>query len=287
MNVAVLLAAYNGKNYIKEQILSILNQESVNITLFISVDFSSDDTFNIISKLEYSNVKLLSYGEKYGSSQSNFYRLFNQVDVSSYDFISLSDQDDIWTADKLITGINFILSNNISGFSSSPTAFWPNGKRVVINKSMPQKKYDYLYESAGPGCTYIMTSSSFNLLKSKLDSSKYDLYSKIPHDWLIYAFYRHSKLHWHISPISKILYRQHENNDVGANYGVAAKLNRILSIFTGKYFKNLILIREFLNMPNDKISLLKFNISNLFEIRRNFVEGFVVFPFLLYIVLFR
>ena len=36
--VAILLAAFNGIDWIEEQINSILNQEDVNIEIFISVD---------------------------------------------------------------------------------------------------------------------------------------------------------------------------------------------------------------------------------------------------------
>lgn len=42
--IAILLAAYNGKAYLKEQIDSILNQEDVAVTIFISIDTSSDGT---------------------------------------------------------------------------------------------------------------------------------------------------------------------------------------------------------------------------------------------------
>ncbi len=42
--IAVLLAAYNGMEWIEEQIASILSQKGVSIKIFISVDLSSDRT---------------------------------------------------------------------------------------------------------------------------------------------------------------------------------------------------------------------------------------------------
>jgi glycosyltransferase involved in cell wall biosynthesis len=50
--VAVLLAAYNGEHYIIEQMESILAQDSVKVTIFMSVDQSSDSTLKI-AKLKF------------------------------------------------------------------------------------------------------------------------------------------------------------------------------------------------------------------------------------------
>ena len=45
--VAVLLAAYNGEAWIKEQLDSILKQIDVEIYLFISIDLSIDSTYEL------------------------------------------------------------------------------------------------------------------------------------------------------------------------------------------------------------------------------------------------
>ena len=46
--IAVLLAAYNGEKWISEQLKSITDQISVDITVFISCDLSTDNTIKII-----------------------------------------------------------------------------------------------------------------------------------------------------------------------------------------------------------------------------------------------
>ena len=46
--ISVCMATYNGGKYIKEQILSILNQISLNDELIISDDGSSDNTIETI-----------------------------------------------------------------------------------------------------------------------------------------------------------------------------------------------------------------------------------------------
>ena len=53
--VAVLMAAFNGIKWIEEQIYSIFNQEKVNIDLFISVDTSTDGTYEYCKSIEKKN----------------------------------------------------------------------------------------------------------------------------------------------------------------------------------------------------------------------------------------
>lgn len=48
IKVAILLAAYNGSNWINEQIDSILTQKEVNVKIFVSCDLSTDNTLEVI-----------------------------------------------------------------------------------------------------------------------------------------------------------------------------------------------------------------------------------------------
>ena len=47
-NIAILMATYNGGEYLREQINSIINQTIDNWTLYIHDDGSSDDTNQIL-----------------------------------------------------------------------------------------------------------------------------------------------------------------------------------------------------------------------------------------------
>ncbi|MCI3085788.1 glycosyltransferase [Escherichia coli] len=154
--VAVLLAAYNGEQWIQEQISSILKQKNVDVTLFISIDQSSDNTLMLCEELALSEprINLLPYGDIFGGAALNFYRLIKDVDFTSFDYISFADQDDIWLEDKLQRASLFLEKYDV--YSSNVIAFWSNGKAVLINKAQPQVKYDFLFEAAGPGCTYVI-----------------------------------------------------------------------------------------------------------------------------------
>lgn len=48
---------------------------------------------------------------------------------------------------------------NVVGYSSNVTAFWPANKRKLVSKAQPQRTSDFMFEAAGPGCTYLLQGS--------------------------------------------------------------------------------------------------------------------------------
>jgi len=60
-NICIIMSTYNGEQYVKEQIESILQQKNVNINIVIRDDGSTDSTFNIISdfKNKNSNISII------------------------------------------------------------------------------------------------------------------------------------------------------------------------------------------------------------------------------------
>ena len=157
------MAAFNGEEWIEEQLNSIFSQQDIEVNLFVSLDLSTDKTADILKnfKSKEPNLFMSPYGEKFGSAAKNFFRLINDINVENYDYVAFSDQDDIWQPRKIIKGIKAIQSHNSEAYSSDVIAFWPNGKKKLIKKSYPQKKYDFMFESAGPGFTYIFKIKPF------------------------------------------------------------------------------------------------------------------------------
>lgn len=72
--------------------------------------------------------------------------LSNEYD--QHDFVALSDQDDIWKENKLIHAIKQIGTDGF--YSSNVTAFYSDGRQVLINKSQKMTSYDYFFEGGGP-----------------------------------------------------------------------------------------------------------------------------------------
>lgn len=154
--VAVLLAAYNGEKYIQEQIESIVNQVDVDVYIYISIDASTDRTLEICQQFQkiYKNIFIINEGkERFGSAGKNFYYLIKNVDFEEFDFIALSDQDDIWKPLKIIRGIQVLEKEQASGYSSDVECFWDdeNRKNKIIKKSYPQKNMITILNQQAPG----------------------------------------------------------------------------------------------------------------------------------------
>ncbi|MGJ0457034.1 glycosyltransferase [Aliarcobacter cryaerophilus] len=279
--IAVLLASYNGVKYIKEQIDSILNQKEVHVTIFISDDLSTDKTVEYLQEIykDFKNIVYLPSGSKFGGAGKNFYRLIRDVDFSTFDFISFVDQDDIWYEDKLIRAIKTIEDKQLDAYSSNVLAFWEDGKEMVINKSSLQARYDYLFEAAGPGCTYMLKKDLAIFLQNFICENWEDVNKIESHDWFIYAFARENNYKWHIDEKPSMRYRQHTSNQVGANDGLKAKLKRLKKVFSSWYREEIIKIIKVLRLENkykfSKYILNKSYLNNLlllkysFEFRRN------------------
>lgn len=256
--ILVLLACYNGEKYIEEQIKSILQQKDVDLDILISDDGSSDSTLNIVKSINAVNIAILASPHPCRSAAQNFLKLLSAANVENYDFISLSDQDDIWNTDKLIGAIETINGNKgVNFYSSNVTAFWENGKKILVVKSQPQTKYDYLFEPAGPGCTYVFTR---NVAKQLQDFISHNDLNKITmHDWFIYAWARHNSHNWVIDNASSMMYRQHEINVVGSNVGLKAALARLKKIRNGWYRSEILNLAKILEIDNAVIQLLRSN----------------------------
>lgn len=286
-SVAVLLTAFNGIKWIREQIESIFNQKDVDIKIYISVDLSNDGTYEWCKQLalKNSNVNILPYGNHFGGAAKNFYRLIKEVDFSKYDYISLADHDDIWLPQKISRAIKIINVKKLDGYSSNVIAFWQDGRKQFIKKSYPQNKFDYYFESAGPGCTFLLKQQSLKKFKDFLIKN-WTLVNDVKlHDWMIYAFFRELSMVWYIDDIPSMYYRQHTNNQIGANFNLRSYFSRFKKI-KNKWARNE--VQKIINLlkpySKNRISLnYFFLIINFNKLRRRYRDRL----FLLFINLIR
>lgn len=251
--VAVLLSAYNGMLYLAEQIESILRQERVYVYIFISVDKSTDGTEEFLAKCALSEARLtlLPFGMCFGGAGPNFYRLLRDVNIDGFDYMSFADQDDIWLPDKLSRAHQMLLKNSADAYSSNVMAFWPGGRRLLIEKSQKQVKWDFLFEAAGPGCTYVMRKELACAIQDVV-RSRCDVMPEVGlHDWFVYAFARAYGYRWVIDDYAGMFYRQHEKNQVGVNTGTRAFVQRARKVLSGWGVNQSALIAQLIGLSDD------------------------------------
>lgn len=221
--VLVLLAAYNGKKYIREMIDSVLQQDYDDFCLVLSDDGSSDNTVEILDEYELNNPgKVIHYksGMRFGNAQNHFMHLLSQFHDAPY--IMFCDQDDIWHSDKIRKTL--CKMKEIENDSSVPTMVHTDlcvvdGELNVIDDSfMHFSKLDgnrmalnhLLMQNVVTGCT-LMVNNSLAELSCSCTLPK----EALMHDWWIAiicsVFGKSGFLDY-----ATIDYRQHGNNSVGA-----------------------------------------------------------------------
>lgn len=235
--ILVLLAAYNGTEFLDSQLRSILNQQDVDVSVLISVDSSSDGTEELVDHwiATESRVQALPHGASAGGAAKNFFRLIAAADPAGYDAIALSDQDDVWDARKLKRAIQRLKLDGASGYSSNVRIWHPaQDTRSRLNKAQPQRRWDHLFSAAGPGSTYVMRPKAFRSYAAWQRSCT-TIHNIECHDWLIYAWFRQAGLRWVIDAEATLDYRQHGSNQLGANRGLGAIRNRVRDVLNGWY----------------------------------------------------
>lgn len=238
--VLVLMAAYNGRPWIEEQVASILAQQGVEVSLVISDDGSTDGTRECLAELaaRHPNVVLSPPTAPSGSAAANFTRLLVEADLGQADYVALADQDDVWLPSKLERACRCLADDpGVDGYSSNVDALFEDGRRKRLDKASPQRAWDHYFESPGPGCSFVLSRrlmAGLVPLLTQLRQRGGRLFAY--HDWFIYAYARHAGFRWFIDPASTMLYRQHGGNVVGANVGLRSSLRRLQRMRDGWYF---------------------------------------------------
>lgn len=230
--ISVAMTTYNGEKYIKEQLLSILNQTVPVDEIVIYDDNSSDDTVQIIKKIIEENdsmtrIKLCINKNNYG-----FVRNFKKsINSTNGDYIFLADQDDIWEPNKVETMIMYMDELNASLLCSNYLVINECGKIISYKKPDEFKRLGektinriefrtIIWSNFIQGCTYCFTRD----LKEKFLAIKND---EIAHDYqlLLLSSIMNSA---YILNKELIRYRIHEANTIGLNHVRATfKINRI------------------------------------------------------------
>ncbi len=251
--ILVIIAAYNDKQYIRRQIESIETQDTEISKIIISLDKSEPDVFSYVSKLVSSkkNLALLPYGMRFNGAASNFFRLISDINFSEFDYVALSDQDDIWHPNKISKALNILETSSYDGYSSNVIAFWPNGRKKTVIKSQPQVKWDHLFEAPGPGCTFVLTNKLIVEIQHFVLKNKQKMKLVWLHDWFIYSYARSHGYFWYIDKTPTMYYRQHTSNSIGVNIGLKAFFYRINFVLSGKAIEQSSLFVKLFGLENN------------------------------------
>jgi rhamnosyltransferase len=243
--VLVILGLYNGRHWIEEQVESIINQSSVDVTILVGDDSSSDDSVGFIERRFFEDaIEIIRFPTRSGGAGQNFLRLLAGVDVSSYDYVAFSDQDDIWLPCKLKRAADKLMDSSSVGYSASVEAFWPDGKKRLLTQNHGITDLDFLFEGAGQGCSFVLKKNFVIEVQEILRRPDISFGSLHYHDWTVYALSRVLGCSWIFDSEPSLLYRQHDENDTGARGAIAGVKKRLSLISNGWYRGQVGLVAE-------------------------------------------
>jgi rhamnosyltransferase len=229
------MATFNGRRWIEPQVDSILGQEDVDVTLTVSDDGSDDGTFEYLAERSKADDRITVLPPRGGQPgvTSNFLFLFAHHPMTRDRYVAFSDQDDIWRADKLCCQVALLQSTGADAVSANVMSFNEAGRKRLIVKSAPQRRWDYIFEAAGPGSTYVFTPQMHAQLVGEL--RELDITNIGVHDWFLYALTRASGGSWRIEGTPLVAYRQHRGNVQGEHHGLVAFWHRFDALRSGFY----------------------------------------------------
>ena len=231
MKLIVLLSAYNGERFLRQQLDSLLAQTLSGVEVFVRDDGSTDTTRDLLEEYRERGALHWEAGENLGAARSFWQLLQNCGDADYYAFC---DQDDVWDPDKLAVAVQALQQAD----SGKPALYCGDVRvadaqlrilRETMAGGMPADYPHALLKNIAPGCTFVFNRPAGKLLRA-YDAEKLGIEL---HDWtafqIISCFGRAV-----FDPAPHMSYRQHGDNAIGAHRTTPiALLNKIPSFWSG------------------------------------------------------
>ena len=241
--IAILLATYNGGEYLRPLLDSLWSQTEQDWQLLVSDDGSRDDTRQILAEYqrrEPGRLRMLEHERPTGSSKDNF--LYLTSFAGDYAYVMYCDQDDVWKPDKIEKTLRKMRETE-AGDTAVPCLVHTDLAVVdgelnplrdsFIRSSMLDPRRDrlcqLLIQNVVTGCTMMVNHALWQLAMLPADASKI-----VMHDmWLALLASARGRIGF--LPEATILYRQHGGNVVGAK---DVRSLRYIVTFAGRLRQN-------------------------------------------------
>lgn len=223
MKVSLVMATYNGHDYLIEQLDSIKNQTRRIDEVIIIDDVSSDDTVILIK--DYINKYQLDWKLIENEVNLGYRDNFKKgLSLASGDVIFLSDQDDRFHLDKVERMLSYLNDSNVLTLASSFNFMNQNGDIFNIELKKGRSNNNLLYQEVNNKLTKIdlrlLLETNFSqgctmaIKRSVIEEFLKYSNSLLPHDWELNIFSAINEGCYYLD-IPLIDYRIHDNNTIG------------------------------------------------------------------------
>lgn len=221
--VSIVVATYNGAKFLEAQMDSLIAQTYPNIEIVAVDDCSKDNTFEILERYarEHSHIRVFRNMSNLGYTR-NFEKA---VSLATGEFVSFSDQDDLWAPEKTTQLMNAI--------GDHPMIY--SDSQLVTEDLQPlQKHSDLKNQRPFDNCLYFAVDDCVAghsaIMKRSIAVAAMPYPTEAPYDlWLPFF----ATLYGEIQYINKafVQWRQHRSNITGRKTDISAKLENTRKIF--------------------------------------------------------
>lgn len=217
--VNVLIPTYNGENYLRYQLDSIIDQNYKNIDVYIRDDGSTDNTLEIIK--EYCEKKIMGirffYIESNGENLGYPDCIWKMIEIiPSADYYAFCDQDDWWAPDKIKSAVELLeqVDNQVPAMTFCKFDYYNQNMEYIRHGDCYNGKLTFekgIYYTFAPGFTQVVNKALIDKLEIE-----YLLKKGVAHDiWCQWV----SLSIGIILPDDRVLshYRRHEKAVTSAN----------------------------------------------------------------------
>lgn len=245
--IAILLATYNGVEYLTDMLESLEKQTYQQFICCIHDDGSNDRTVDVIAEwvTKYPIRYRVIDGPTQGSPQSNFLWMLSQVEADYYMF---ADQDDVWLPEKIEKSWRKL--QEVEAQSEGPACVFTDMYVVDENLKVLDESFiryigrdagrialsQLLLENPAAGCTQLFNRELRDLALQLQDVNAIEM-----HDiWVLSLAAAFGQNHIGVLDEPLVYYRQHGENEMGA-VAAESKLQKVMRnaglFFTGQFAK--------------------------------------------------
>lgn len=226
--ISIAMASYNGERYIEAQLSSIVDQTLCPLEIIIVDDASTDHT---VQKIEHFRdrspipITLIRAERNQGSTAS----FAQAIAACAGDWIALADQDDVWLPHKLEKLQSKAEENNWDAIFSD-AEFVDNklkslhSQLLVNSRLTPSMRAQFLQgKGLAPLLRYNVATGATMMFRKRWRHLILPIAPDWIHDyWIALLIASIGKIGVYNEPL--ILYRQHDNNQIGAKAHLGAEI---------------------------------------------------------------
>ena len=153
--VSIIIPMYNAELFIKETILSVINQTYRNIEILVIDDKSKDKSPEIVADMQKidNRIKYIKLEKNEGVANARNIG----INKSNGRFIAFVDSDDLWKKNKLESQIKFMLKNNY-GFTFTAYEYMSEDSKPMnkVIYTKPCVDYKGLLDGNCIGCSTVV-----------------------------------------------------------------------------------------------------------------------------------